>query len=181
MLKELYMVRHGHPQSGTGIPYDRIPGPALSEVGRAEAHITAQFLLNRGIEQVCASPLERTQGTASILVATLGVPLVTETALAEHRSDENFEQVKARVRELLAHMDSSPFDCVAFVTHGSPIKALLQILSHDTIDLSRHVYPNGNHAPTAGVWHASRDLFGVWQLNLAFKPVVSTPAAHMPV
>jgi broad specificity phosphatase PhoE len=181
MLQELYIVRHGHPQQGTGLLYDRVPGPMLSEVGRAEAQVTAQFLLNRGIEQVYVSPLDRTLGTARVLVAALGVPMRVEEALAEHRSDEKFEGVKLRVRDFLARVECEPLTNVAFVTHGSPMKALLQVLSHDTIDLSKHIYPNGNHAPTAGVWHARRDLFGAWQLDLVYKPIVATPTTHIPI
>jgi 2,3-bisphosphoglycerate-dependent phosphoglycerate mutase len=181
MLKELYIVRHGHPQPNTGLLYDRVPGPALSDIGRAEAHVTAMFLLNRGIEQVFTSPLERTLGTARIITAELCLPLTVEEALAEHRSTEKFDEVKARLRAFLSQIDARPWSSVALVTHGSPIKALLLMLSNETLDLSKHIYPNGNHVPTAGVWHASRDLFGAWQLNLVFKPVVSTPATHVPI
>jgi 2,3-bisphosphoglycerate-dependent phosphoglycerate mutase len=85
------------------------------------------------------------------------------------------------VRDFLARVECEPLSNVAFVTHGSPIKALLQVLSEDTIDLSKHVYPNGNHVPTAGVWHASHDLFGAWQLHLVFKPVIATPATHVTI
>lgn len=181
MLKELYIVRHGHPQQGTGLLYDRVPGPALSEIGRAEAHVTAMFLLNLGIEQVFTSPLERTLETARIITAVLGVPMVVEDALAEHRNGEKFEDVKARTGGFVSQVEFGPWATIALVTHGSPIKALLQVLSQEKIDLSKYVYPNGNHVPTAGVWHASRDLFGAWQLNLVFKPVVATPAAHVSV
>ena len=181
MLSELYIVRHGHPLQGTGLVYDRVPGPALSDVGRAEAQVSAEYLQGRGIELICTSPLERTLGTARIMAAVLQVPMVVELALAEHRTDEKFEDVKSRMRDLLARVDAGPQSVVAFVTHGSPIKALLQVLSLDTIDLTRFTYPNGNHAPTAGIWHAQRDLFGVWQLNLAYKPVVETPAAHVSI
>ena len=181
MLKELYIVRHGHPQLGTGLVYDRVPGPTLSEIGRAEAHVTAQFLLGRGIEQVYASPLDRASSTARIIVATLDVPLQIDEALAEHRSDEKFDAVKTRLRDFLGLVESTPLSSVVFVSHGSPIKALLQVLSQERIDLSKHTYPNGNHVPTAGVWHASRDLFGAWQLNLIYKPIVATPATHVPI
>ncbi len=181
MLRELYIVRHGHPQQGTGLAYDRVPGPALSDVGRVEAQASAEFLTGRGIELVYTSPLERTLQTAHIIAAALQIPMFIEAALAEHRSDERFEDVKTRVRDLLARVDGQPQESVAFVTHGSPIKALLQILSLDTIDLTRYNYPNGNHAPTAGIWHAQRDLFGAWQMDLAFKPAVPTPAAHVPI
>ncbi|MCL4505459.1 MAG: phosphoglycerate mutase family protein [Chloroflexi bacterium] len=181
MLKELYIVRHGHPQMGTGLVYDRVPGPPLSDVGRAEAHITAEYLMGHGIECLYSSPLDRTLGTARIIAATLDIPLQVNPQLAEHRSDEKYDDVKARIRECLAGVDASRYSCAALVTHGSPIKAILQVLSHDMIDLTKHIYPNGNHVPTAGVWRASRDMFGAWSLNLVFKPVVETPTAHIPI
>ena len=181
MLKELFIVRHGHPQPGTGLLYDRVPGPPLSEVGRAEAYVSAQFLLDRGVDQVISSPLDRAIGTARVVAATLGAPMTIEPMLAEHRGDEKFEDVKARIRTLLTHLDAQPVTCVALVTHGSPIKALLLLLSDETIDLKHHTYANGNHSPTAGIWHARRDLFGVWNMDLVFKPVVAAPTAHIPI
>lgn len=180
MIKELYIVRHGHPQLGTGIAYDRVPGPPLSDVGRAEAALTAQYLLNRDVEEIHASPLERALETARIISAAIQKPLLIDPDLAEHRSDEKFEDVKARVRQFMARLDAEAETTVVVVSHGSPIKALLQVLSYDTIDLTKYVFPNGNHSPTAGVWHASRDMFGAWQLSFAFKPVAATPAAHAP-
>jgi 2,3-bisphosphoglycerate-dependent phosphoglycerate mutase len=180
MIKELYIVRHGHPQLGTGIAYDRVPGPPLSDIGRAEAQATAQFLANRDIEEIFTSPLDRAMGTARIITATLDKPLLIDPDLAEHRSDEKFEDVKARVREFLARIDAEPETTIAIVSHGSPIKAFLQILTFDTIDLAKYLFPNGNHSPTAGVWHASRDMFGAWKLMLVFKPVVTAPTAHIP-
>ncbi len=180
MLKEFYIVRHGHPQLGTGIAYDRVPGPPLSDIGRAEAQATAQFLVNRNIEEIYSSPLDRALGTARIISATLDKPLLIDPDLAEHRSDEKFQDVKSRARQFLARIDAEAESTVAIVTHGSPIKAFLQILSFDMIDLTRYVFPNGNHSPTAGVWHASRDMFGAWKLTLAFKPIVVVPTAHTP-
>jgi 2,3-bisphosphoglycerate-dependent phosphoglycerate mutase len=69
---------------------------------------------------------------------------------------------------------------VALVTHGSPIKALLLLLSNESINLDNYKFSNGNHAPTAGVWHAHRVETG-WQLDLIFKPIVSAPVGHVAV
>lgn len=181
MLRELYIVRHGHPQQGTGLLYDREPGPPLSEVGRAEAYVTAEYLVSHGVECIFTSPLDRASSTARVLAATLGVPVTVEPLLAEHRGDEKFDDVKLRIQRLLTQMEDTAPSCVVLVSHGSPIKALLQLLSCEKIDLSRHVYSNGNHVPTAGVWYARRDLLGSWSLNLTFKPVVTTPSAHQAV
>ncbi len=178
MLRELYIIRHGQPQSGTGLAYDRIPGPPLSSAGHTEAQESAAYLMNRGIGLIYTSPLERTLQTARIIAATLNVPMLVDPGLAEHRGDEKYEDVKTRVRDLLARVDSQPVESVAFVTHGSPIKAFLQILSFESIDLVHYTYPDGNHSPTAGIWHGQRDLFGVWHMDMAFQPTVAMTASR---
>lgn len=180
MLKDFYIVRHGHPQPGMNIPYDRAPGPPLSQVGQAEAQSTSIFLRDRAIDEVYSSPLDRALGTAKIISTELGVALLIDPDLAEQRSDEPFEDVKARIRQFMARADADDSVTIAIVAHGAPIKALLQILSFDMIDLSKYTFQNGNHVPTAGVWHAARDLFGAWQLTLVFKPAVPVPADHIP-
>ncbi len=179
-ITDLYIVRHGHPQQNTGLAYDRPPGPPLSEVGRAEARLAGMFLAGRGVQRLYASPLERAQGTAQAIAAETGLPVITEPALAEHRHEETFDAVRERIREFLTRIEQDPAPGVALVSHGSPIKALLQILSREQIDLSRHIYPNGNHVPTAGIWHA-RQGAQEWSLDLVFRPVVATPAEHAPV
>lgn len=179
-ISDLYIVRHGHPLQNTGLAYDRPPGPALSDIGRAEARLAGLYLAGRGAQRLYASPLERAQGTAHIISAETGLPVITEPALAEHRHDETFDAVRERIRALLSRLEQDNIPVVILVSHGSPIKAMLGILSRERIDLSRHVYPNGNPAPTAGIWHARRDTQG-WALDLVFRPVVSTPATHVPV
>jgi 2,3-bisphosphoglycerate-dependent phosphoglycerate mutase len=169
MLQQLYLIRHAHPQQGTGIPYDRVPGPPLSEVGREEARAAALYLSQCGLQQLYASPLDRTSETARAIVSQTGITMLVEDALAEHRNDEAMEKVTARIRDFLARVDCEPVEVAGFVTHGSPIKALLQLLSSETIDLTKHVYDNGNHAPTAGIWRAERISEG-WKVELVFTP-----------
>lgn len=179
-ITDLYIVRHGHPRLGTGIAYDRVPGPPLSEIGQAEARLAGLFLATRSINALYVSPLERALGTGQAIAAEIGLPGRIEPALAEHRQEETFDDVKARLSEFLARLERADDPCVALVTHGSPIKAILHLLGGGRIDLSRHVYANGNHAPTAGVWHARRDSAS-WRLDLVFRPVVEIPPAHVPV
>jgi broad specificity phosphatase PhoE len=179
-LTDLYLIRHGHPQLGTGIAYDRPPGPPLSEVGLAEARLAGLYLAGRGIQRLYASPLERALGTAQAIGAEIGAAPAVDEALAEHRADETFDGVTRRLSAFLNRLRDEPADRVALVTHGSPIKAALHILTLGRIDLTGHVYSNGNHAPTAGIWHA-RSLDGVWHLELAFKPAAATPPAHVMV
>jgi len=173
MLKQLYLIRHAHPKQGTGIPYDRVPGPGLSDTGKEEAQAAALYLNQCGLDRLYVSPLDRTLDTARIITAQCGAPLTVEEALAEHRSGETFDQVKTRMRDFLARVETEPVEAVGFVTHGSPIKALLQILSDDKIDLSQSMFDAGNHAPWAGVWHAEREgTSSLWKLELAFSPAL---------
>ena len=171
MLKQLYLIRHAHPKLGTGIPYDRVPGPPLSDAGKEEAQAAALYLAQCGLERVYVSPLDRTQETARAIAERTGVPLQIEEALAEHRNGETFDQVKVRMRDFLTRVETEPLEVVGFVTHGSPIKALLQILSDDKLELAKFLYDNGNHSPTAGVWRAERDGM-VWKIDLAFTPAM---------
>lgn len=181
-MKKLYIIRHGHPEQNTGIPYDRVPGPPLSERGRREAREAGQFLAGMCgqfvddypcIERVYASPLDRTIGTAQEISAVIGQPFVVDQALAELRMDESFDVVRRRVRGWLAARLGEPVESVAAVTHGSPIKALLLLLSAERIDLKPYAFDGGNHSPTAGIWCATRADDESWQLEFAFKPQAS--------
>jgi broad specificity phosphatase PhoE len=175
VIRTLYLIRHGHPQQNTGIAYDRAPGPPLDQLGRDEARAAGLFLASLGIGRLYVSPLERTVQTAAEIATVTRIPTMIEPALAEHRSDEPFDAVKTRVRELFARLDGSEdsadpaLETLGFVTHGSPIKALLQILSNEQINLSSYSFPGGNHAPTAGVWRARWDR-NAWTLALVFEP-----------
>jgi broad specificity phosphatase PhoE len=166
----LYLIRHAHPKQDAGIPYDRPPGPELDEQGRAEAESAAAYLSSCGLDLLLASPLERTRQTAEAIGKRAGLTALVEAALAEHRSDETFEAVTSRVRDLLARLNENGPAVAGLVTHGSPIKAALRLLSNEQINLKPYEFPGGNHAPTAGIWRAERAADGSWALRLVFEP-----------
>ncbi len=171
-MHTLYLIRHAHPASRPDIPYDRPPGPPLSERGVAEALAAAHFLESSGIERLFVSPLERTLRTAQIIADRLGVTLTADERLAEHRSDETFTQVSDRVKQVLQDIAHSSCRVVGVVTHGSPIRALLQHLT-PALDLSAFVFDNGNCAPTAGIWQVRQEE-GIWRAALIFRPQLVT-------
>jgi len=182
MLKDLYIVRHGHPKLGTGIAYDRVPGPPLSETGQEEARVAGLYLAHIAPQRLYSSPLERAYQTAEIIGKNIGHSPIVEESLAEHRKEETFDVVKSRLKDFLARLQREQIEDerVAVVSHGSPIKALLLLLSNEKIDLTQHVYPNGNHVPTAGIWHAQFNDQGC-ALELVFKPIVTAPVGHVAV
>jgi 2,3-bisphosphoglycerate-dependent phosphoglycerate mutase len=170
VLTELFLIRHGQPAHEPKIPYNTLPGPNLSEHGRAEAAQAAAFLADKGVERLFVSPFARTTQTAEVIVEALGLPVTFTSLVQEHGPSEGADNVRSRMAELIAALDDSPHARVGIVTHGSPIRAALQHLSADKIDLSRHVYAGGNPAPTCGIWHVQILDARTRRFELIFKP-----------
>ncbi|MBI4445675.1 MAG: histidine phosphatase family protein [Acidobacteria bacterium] len=168
-LKEIYMVRHGHPEEDPEIPYDCVPGSCLSETGREEARCAALFLLNRGIKRLYSSPFERTLSTARIIAAELGLPVIVEELLADQHDNESFAEVQKRIESFFRRLARKRATTVALISHGSPVKALLHLLSYNRIDLTHRAFSNANPVPTGGVWYGRREGDD-WRLNLVFEP-----------
>jgi broad specificity phosphatase PhoE len=180
MLEEIYLVRHAAPDRGAGVPYHTPPGPPLTAIGEREAIQTGEWLRGRGIERLFASPFARTRSTAQAIAVELDQEITFAEPLREGAPGEKMDQIRARMAELFNQLDDSPLRCVALVSHGAPIRALLEYTTGDRIDLKPHVYDYGNCSPTAGVWHGRRGENG-WNWELVFRPdpaksSLSTPA-----
>lgn len=82
-MTTLYLVRHGEYENPDYVfPYsDR--GFPLSKTGREQVERLAGYFKNRPVRAIYASPVPRTQETASILGAALGVPVRTDARLKE--------------------------------------------------------------------------------------------------
>jgi len=169
MLEEIYLVRHAAPDRSAGVPYYVLPGPPLTPAGQQEAEQTAAWLSSRSVQHLLSSPFARTRATAETIGDRAALPVTFVDALREGSPGEPFDQISARVAELLAQLEDSPLRRVALVTHGACIRALLQHTTANRIDLTAHAYDNGNCAPTAGVWHGVRGDGG-WVWELAFRP-----------
>ncbi len=171
VLTEIYLIRHGDPARDPAIPYNTLPGPNLSDRGRAEARQAATFLAEKGLEQLFVSPFARTMQTAEILAEQLGLPVIFTKLIQEHGPGENDGQVRERLREFLQGAQDSAFTKIGLVTHGSPVRATLLELSKNLIDLSKHSYLGGNPAPTCGIWQARWLNEHHIRFELVFKPV----------
>jgi 2,3-bisphosphoglycerate-dependent phosphoglycerate mutase len=171
VLTDLYLIRHGQPMLAPSIPYNTLPGPELSERGREEAAQAAAFLAGKSLERLLGSPFARAAQTAELLAERLGLPITFTPIVQEHGPGESFEQVRERMRELLAAAGDSSHARIGIVAHGSPIRAALLELSKDKIDLSKHVYAGGNPAPTCGIWHVQFLDEHTRRFELIFKPV----------
>jgi 2,3-bisphosphoglycerate-dependent phosphoglycerate mutase len=170
VLSDLYLIRHGEPVRNGEVPYHTLPGPDLAPRGRTEAAQAASFLADLGLEHLFVSPFARAAQTAEVLGKALSLSLSFTTLIQEHGPNEQFAQVQARVSELLAALQDGPYQRVGLVAHGSPIRAALIELSRDKLDLSRHVYPGGNPAPTCGIWHVRFENAEIRRFELIFRP-----------
>lgn len=72
----LYLVRHAQSTANSdGILAGRMPGISLDKKGKKQAEKLSRFLTTVEFEKIIASPLERTQETATILRADAEVKL----------------------------------------------------------------------------------------------------------
>lgn len=170
MPTQLFLIRHGQPETTSSVPYLVPPGPDLSERGRLEAHQAAAFLARLQIGHCVASPFARTTQTAEIVSRHLATGLQFSDDIAEHGPHEGFETVRTRVRTLLAQLRDHHAERIALVSHGSPIRALLLECSAGRIDLSGHVYQGGNPAPTCGIWQIDLTHEAAQRCQLVFRP-----------
>ena len=79
----VHMLRHGEVHNPTGVLYGRLPGFHLSDLGRRQAVTVAEFLRDRDITHVVASPLQRAQETARPIVDSQQLELATDERLIE--------------------------------------------------------------------------------------------------
>ncbi|WP_165985208.1 histidine phosphatase family protein [Streptomyces sp. YIM 98790] len=82
-------MRHGDVHNPEGILYGRMPGYHLSELGREMAERVAEYLADRDIAHVVASPLDRAQETAVPIARAHGLQVATDRRLIE--ADNMFE------------------------------------------------------------------------------------------
>jgi broad specificity phosphatase PhoE len=83
MTTTVHLLRHGEVFNPERILYGRLPGYHLSELGRAQAEVAAQFLAARPIGHLVSSPMQRAQETAEPLAAALGLPVQVDERLIE--------------------------------------------------------------------------------------------------
>ncbi|MGE2689392.1 histidine phosphatase family protein [Mycolicibacterium pulveris] len=79
----VHVMRHGEVYNPDGILYGRLDGYHLSERGYAQAEKVAEYLADRDIVLVVASPLLRAQETATPIAKRLNLPLETDDELIE--------------------------------------------------------------------------------------------------
>lgn len=119
---EMLLIRHGlpvHTVNPNGQPAD----PPLSEIGREQARLVANWLREEPIDRIYSSPLRRARETADPLAQQLGLEVEIEARISEFDAESSeyipLEALKRtdpeRWREFVAGGYSSEIDFEAFV------------------------------------------------------------------
>lgn len=165
---ELLLIRHALPErvEGSSGPAD----PGLTDAGRQQAELLADYLASERIDAVYSSPMRRAVETAAPLAARLGVTPVVVEEVAEYDRHSNeyvpIEELKAagdpRFYDpgLLAGVDpphvfaervvtavervvaAHPGAAAAIVCHGGVINAYLAAVLGLDVEPPGFFYPN---------------------------------------
>lgn len=78
------LLRHGQTDLSTQRRYSGRGNPALTDVGRRQAELAAQYMANRGgVDAVVTSPLQRAYETAATAAKALGLDVTVDDDLIE--------------------------------------------------------------------------------------------------
>lgn len=165
-----YLARHAAPQLGWPAPYNVLPGPPLSDLGRCQAVELAGFLAAQGVRVVYTSPFARAYETALVVAAQARCPVIPWPDLGEGGPQEPRDALQARVlRGWQAICEARHEGPVAVVTHGTPVRVILHALNDGRVNLDQYLFDYGNPLPPGGVWCAQR-RGEHWDLALIFQP-----------
>jgi broad specificity phosphatase PhoE len=87
MTTAVHLLRHGEVDNPEHVLYGRLPGYHLSDLGVEQAKVAAEFLAQRPIGHLVASPLERAQETAAPLAELTGLSVAVDPRLIEAENE----------------------------------------------------------------------------------------------
>ena len=80
---DLVIIRHARPDRDERADGSGTADPPLSDLGRRQAAVTAEFLAGERIDHVMSSPMHRARATAAPLAARLGLTVELHDGLKE--------------------------------------------------------------------------------------------------
>ena len=83
VARALHLVRHGEVHNPAGVVYERLPGFRLSERGQEMAAATAEWLADKPVSRLIASPLLRTQQSAQPIAEVFGLEIEPDDRVIE--------------------------------------------------------------------------------------------------
>jgi len=172
----VYLARHASPDwSRTDLRYDIPPGPPLTAQGEQEAVKLGEYLKEAQITRIVASPLDRTLHTAKLAGEQVGLSPTVDDAIAEWQRGEPEADVLARFLPSIerALSDSHADGAAVLITHGGPIRLLLQHfgLPQPEVDFYRRQFDRDNPVPPSGVWRITQTANGDSEVpDLVYTP-----------
>jgi len=181
----VWLARHGEVHNPTGMLYGRLPRMGLSDEGRRQAMALGEFLRERPLGAIYASPMLRARQTAAAIQAEHPELRVRrDSRLTEIRSgwegrpraeldaigwdyyehpfqpgDDGIEDIRQRMRGWLnAVLKRHPGGEIVGVSHGDPMLILVSALRGDPPELS-YIRPRP-YISTACVFKLRFDLDG---------------------
>jgi broad specificity phosphatase PhoE len=99
VARALHLVRHGEVHNPAGVVYERLPEFRLSDRGRAMAAKTADWLADKPVGRLIASPLLRTRQSAQPIADTFGLDVELDERVIEAGNRFAGRNVRRSVRE----------------------------------------------------------------------------------
>ncbi len=138
---KIYLVRHGQKENLIG-------DPSLSEIGIKQAEMTGEFLKNKNISQIFASPLKRTQMTAGIISKKINLDFKTDSRLKERmnwgdKPDQKFEDFIIEWEKSDKDRNYKPTPGDSSIETGNRIKAVLDEIEEAELENNILVVTHG--------------------------------------
>ena len=199
MQTTIYFIRHGKVHNPDNILYGRLPNFGLSEKGKLQIEKTAEFLQDKHIDKLYASPLHRTRQTAEIIKTTLALPTIqfSDQILEVKTSyqgikfsdlddlqseiylkpldatDETIEQIAQRMKNFLDHVIKiHTGKQIAAVSHGDPIMILQALLQHKSLKFP--IFKEVPYIKNGQVMQITSDEQNNLSITSVFKPFIET-------
>jgi broad specificity phosphatase PhoE len=83
MITTVHLLRHGEVYNPDRVFYGRLPGYLLSDRGREQAKLAADWFAGHDIGYLASSPMERARQTAEPLAEATGLPVHIDERLTE--------------------------------------------------------------------------------------------------
>ena len=191
MTTTIFLIRHGEVHNPEGTLYGRLPNFGLSYKGKQQLEKTAEYLKDKKISQIYASPLQRARESAEINRNKLNLPetTITEEILEVrtsyeggkftdldplqsevylkplHPNDETVEQIATRMQKFINQLiRTNPGKNIAVVSHGDPIVILKTVIQNK--ELSFNIFKTNDYIRQGEVYQIISD-----DANLSIKSV----------
>lgn len=97
------LLRHGESVSNAQVEAATLPearGDRLTEIGWEQAQTAAEAMKGWGIDRLVASPMRRTQETATPIAEALGLEIETDPDIYELRESEGYAEMEPEEQKL---------------------------------------------------------------------------------